>query len=201
MKVIRSFNLFRKVSGKYLKAICAMLYWLFISFSGIAQSGSATVSGTVTSPDGEGLPGVTIAVKDFNLGTVTDAEGNFKLNVPEGAKTLVISFIGYATQEVSINGQSNITVSLVEDVTTLSEVVVIAYGNTTLRNSVGAVQSVNSKELQDIPAPQVTQKLQGKWQARTGDASAYQRISFYFYLFKSIICGRRISNHRRYQSY
>lgn len=157
---VRSFNHFRWVSRCYLAAFGTIVCMLF-AFPAMSQTSEITISGKVTSA-GEQLPGVTVTIKDSNRGVVTDADGNFVINAPASAKTLVFSSIGYATQEVPINNQTNINVELAEDITTLSEVVIVAYGNTTLKTSAGALQNINSKELQDIPAAQVTQKLQGK---------------------------------------
>jgi TonB-linked SusC/RagA family outer membrane protein len=102
------------------------LLLLFVSVSAFAQQ---QVTGTVTSAaDGSPIPGVSILVKGTSAGTSTDADGKFAVNAPAGAETLVISFIGFATQEVSILNKSTIDVVLTEDATELSEVVVTALG-------------------------------------------------------------------------
>jgi hypothetical protein len=86
------------------------------------------VSGRVTQPNGEGLPGVTVLVKGTTTGTNTDASGKFSLDVPEGG-TLVFSNVGYARQEIAITGaNSNLNVSLKEDAQALNEIVVVGYG-------------------------------------------------------------------------
>lgn len=121
-----------------------------------------TVSGQVTSQKGEPLVGVNVTIKGTTTSTATDGNGKYKINVPDGNGTLVFSYIGYFKNEVAINGRTTINVQLAEESKSLDAVVVVAYGSTTQRTSTGALQTVNSKELQDIPASQVTQKLQGK---------------------------------------
>src|SRR5687768_11484946 len=93
-----------------------------------AWSQDKTVSGTVTSADeGTGIPGVNVLEKGTNNGTTTDVNGTYSINVGDNA-TLVFSFVGFATQEIAVGGQSTINVTLQPDVTALSEVVVIGYG-------------------------------------------------------------------------
>lgn len=87
-----------------------------------------TVSGSVTDDKGEGLPGVSIVVKGTTQGTTTDAQGAFKINVSNGSTVLVFSFVGYATQEITVGTQSVITVRLQPGDQTLNEVVVTALG-------------------------------------------------------------------------
>src|SRR5882724_6828446 len=85
------------------------------------------VSGRITDDSGTGLPGVNILIEGTTLGTVTDADGKFNLEVPSDESALVISFIGYATQKITVGSQSIIDVTLVPDVTSLDEVVVTGY--------------------------------------------------------------------------
>ncbi len=87
-----------------------------------------TVTGKVTDFTGSGLPGVSVMVKGTTIGTSTDGDGVYKLNVPSGDVTLVFSFIGYATEEVVVNNQTNVDVMLSEDIMSLNEVVVVGYG-------------------------------------------------------------------------
>ena len=86
-----------------------------------------TVTGKVTGSDGVSLPGVNILEKGTTNGTVSDADGTFKISVNENA-TLTFSFIGYKTQEIIVGSQTNINAVLATDVTSLSEVVVVGYG-------------------------------------------------------------------------
>jgi len=121
-----------------------------------------TVSGKVTDTKGIVLPGVSVLIKGIQNGTTTDRNGEYKISVPDDNAVLVFKYIGFLTQEVSVSGRGMINVTMLEDAKNLDEVVVVAYGKTTQRTSTGALQSVNSKDLQDIPASQFAQKLQGK---------------------------------------
>ncbi|MDP9079882.1 MAG: TonB-dependent receptor [Bacteroidota bacterium] len=120
------------------------------------------VSGKIMDTKGLALPGVSIQIKGTTNGTVSDASGAYKISVPDDNAVLVFKYLGYLTQEVVVSGRGTINVTMLEDAKNLDEVVVVAYGKTTQRSSTGALQSVNSKELEDIPASQFTQKLQGK---------------------------------------
>ena len=86
-----------------------------------------TITGSVTSEeDGGALPGVNVIIKGSTTGTVTDIEGNYRINFPSSASTLIFSFIGYQSREVEVGAQSIIDIQLIPDVTQLGEVVVTA---------------------------------------------------------------------------
>ena len=121
-----------------------------------------TVSGVVTdAAANEALPGVNILIKGTNSGTVTDIDGNYRINA-EGSDTLVFSFIGYKNQEIPIGGRTQINVSLGEDIETLSEVVVIGYGTQQEKDLTSAITTVKSEEITKTPTGQAMQALQGK---------------------------------------
>lgn len=119
------------------------------------------VSGTITDDTGEPLPGVNILVKGTTHGTVTSIDGTYSLNVPEDA-TLVISFIGFLTEEVPVNGRSIIDMSLMPDILTMEEVVVVGYGTVKKSDLTGSVTTIDVSELGDIPANSVERLLQGR---------------------------------------
>ena len=143
-----------------------MRYWLILPLVLLTLAGAfaqgITVKGKVTDDKGEGLPGVTVLLKGTTTGTATDASGSFSLDVPNGNGTLVVSFVGYLTQEVPINNRTSIPVTLASDTKALEEVVVVGYGSQLKKEVTGAVQTVSAKEIKDIPVSQVTQKLQGR---------------------------------------
>jgi TonB-linked SusC/RagA family outer membrane protein len=123
----------------------------------------AKVSGKVTgATDQNGIPGVTVMVKGTNVGTITDLDGNYSLTIPEGGRILVFSFIGMTTQEVPIDNQSVINVSLSENVVAVEEVVVIGYGTVKKSDLTGSVAVVSVKELTRNPSSSASQALQGK---------------------------------------
>lgn len=120
------------------------------------------VSGTVTEDNGEGVPGVNVIVKGTTSGTTTDANGYFTMGVPDGNTTLVFSFVGYATQEVAVANRSTVDVTLLPDITSLSEVVVMGYNSQDKRDVTGSVVTVKSEELLAVPANNFAQQLQGR---------------------------------------
>jgi iron complex outermembrane receptor protein len=110
-----------------------------------AEAQTTTITGKVTSgDDGTGLPGVSILEKGTTNGTVSDAEGLFSINVAPSA-TLVFSFVGYTSQEVLVQGRTSVDVTLMSDITALSEVVVVGYGEQEKRDVTGVVSAVNEK--------------------------------------------------------
>lgn len=129
-----------------------------VSMSAYAQE---TISGKVTDENGEGLPGVTLQVKGTSTGTVTDIDGKYSLSVSPDAE-VVVSFIGYIPQTISINGRSVINVALDIDIAELSEVVVIGYGSVRKSDITGSVSSVKAEELQAFPLLNAAQALQGR---------------------------------------
>jgi hypothetical protein len=85
------------------------------------------ITGKVTADDGSGLPGVHVLIEGTSLGTVTDSDGNYTINVPSDESVLVFSFIGYATQRASVGSLSVVNITLIADITSLDEVVVTGY--------------------------------------------------------------------------
>ncbi|MBO0939988.1 TonB-dependent receptor [Fibrella sp. HMF5335] len=121
-----------------------------------------TVTGRVTEEAGEGLPGVSVVLKGTQRGTVTDADGRYKLDVPDANAVLVFSFVGYISQEVAVGAQVNIDVSLKGDAKTLDEFVVIGYGTTRKSDLTGAVATVKEAQLQERPTSSLNQALSGR---------------------------------------
>lgn len=134
---------------------------LGLTLPGLAQT---SVSGTVTDAEtGETLPGVNITVKDMpERGTATNVDGEFTLNVPSLEETLVFSFVGYVKQEVPLNGQENIEVSLSPDVQQLEDVVVIGYGTQDVDDNTGSVTSVSSDDFNQGAVTNAGELFQGK---------------------------------------
>ena len=122
------------------------------------------VNGNVTSrDDGVPLPGVSVLIKGTQTGTVTDVDGNYTIGVPDEASVLVFSFIGYKTQEASVEGRTNINVSLDADVTQLTEVVVTSFGIEQEKQSLGfSVQELDGEAIVQMRQPNVVSSLQGQ---------------------------------------
>lgn len=120
------------------------------------------VSGVLTDEADSPLPGVNVLLKGSTVGTTTDAQGKFSLSVPDENAVLVISFIGYTTQEIVVGNQTNINVKLVPDVKQLGEVVVVGYGTQKRTSVTGAISSVSSEEISVQPVVSIGQALQGR---------------------------------------
>lgn len=122
-----------------------------------------TVSGKVTSgEDGMAIPGTNIIIKSTTVGTVTDADGNYSIEVPSSQSVLVFSSIGYVSQEVATNGRTTINAVMDLDVQTLSEVVVVGYGTQRKADITGAVATFKTDQLQERPLVRVDQALVGQ---------------------------------------
>ncbi|PSR56494.1 SusC/RagA family protein [Adhaeribacter arboris] len=121
------------------------------------------LSGTIISAKGEPLPGVTVLFKGSTIGTTTNPEGLFNLSLPSTNGVLVISFIGYLTKEVTVNGQTNLKIALDEDAKALDEVVIVGYGTQKKSDLTGAVASIANLNvtLKQTPASSFEKALQG----------------------------------------
>src|SRR5579875_1577836 len=140
--------------GKILRRAMLFVSCIVIMFSPArAQNGAGTVvRGTVKDNQGGSLPGVTVKVKGTKVAVVTNVEGNYSVNVPAGSNTLVFSFVGMETQEVDINGRTQINVTLKESARTLAtvDVVSIGYGTQRRQDVNGAISSVTASQIANI---------------------------------------------------
>ncbi len=127
----------------------------------VVISNDVTVSGNVTDENGEGLPGASVLVKGTTIGTTTNLDGNYKLSVPEGT-TLVISFVGYKTQEIELGNRTVVDVKLAPDAETLEEVVVVGYGTQKKATLTGSAVTLNATELESIPTAQLSNNIAGR---------------------------------------
>ena len=145
---------------KWLQGGNTILYLLLLcSFS--ALNAQTTVSGKVTDNTGMGIPGANVTVKGTTTAISTNVDGDFSIQADENA-TLVISYIGYGTQEIEINGREVINISLEENAQTLNEVVVIGYGTQKRQDINGSVSSIKATDVEDLPQVSIDQMMQGK---------------------------------------
>jgi TonB-linked SusC/RagA family outer membrane protein len=135
-----------------------LLFFLVVSLSAFSQNRSIT--GKVTGADGFTIPGVTIQLSGTTTGTISDANGEFKISADKGS--LKFSCVGYITQEIKLESQAVINVVLQESVSTLNEVVVIGYGTQVKKDLTTAVSMVDQKDIEDRPIVSAAQALQGK---------------------------------------
>ncbi|WP_313777743.1 TonB-dependent receptor [Flagellimonas nanhaiensis] len=128
----------------------------------VSAQDNITVSGTVTDGQGTPLPGANVILKNTTTGVQTDFDGNYVLdNVPSNG-TLVFSYIGFTSQEIPVNGQNTINISLQEDTQALDEVVVVGYGELKVKDLTSAIATVDSEVLDLAPVGQPMQALQGR---------------------------------------
>ena len=121
-----------------------------------------TVTGTVLDEESKPLPGASVLEKGTTNGTTTDADGKFSLNVQDENSILVFSFIGYVSQEVPLNGRTDLHIGMQMDMKSLDEVVVVGYGTQKKVNLTGAVGSVDGEKLVMSPATNAISAMQGR---------------------------------------
>lgn len=134
---------------------------LFIFLGSMSANAQGVINGKVTNESDEALAGVTIVVEGTTVGTLSDEEGSFSLKAASDA-VLVISYIGYTTQNVPVNGKTSLNIILVDEKTTLDEVVVIGYGSVKKSDVTGSVSSVKAVDIQAFPLLNAGQALQGR---------------------------------------
>ncbi|WP_375587774.1 TonB-dependent receptor [Flagellimonas aurea] len=127
-----------------------------------AENQDFSVSGTVTDESGMPLPGTSIVEKGTTNGTQTDFDGNFALTLSDSNATLVVSYIGFASKEVAVAGQSELNIVLQESAAALDEIVVIGYGSVKKSDLTGAVSSLKSEDMNPGANASVDQMLQGR---------------------------------------
>jgi TonB-dependent starch-binding outer membrane protein SusC len=142
-----------------LKCLLTVVF-LLGGLSVMAQN--RTVTGKVTASDNSLLPGANILLKGTAIGTITDASGNFSIEVRSDNDVLVISSIGFRPQQITIGNQTTLTIAMQEDISQLSEVVVTGYGTERQKDVTGAVSTVAPKDLTAVPAANFAQQLQGR---------------------------------------
>ncbi|MBC6999068.1 TonB-dependent receptor [Cytophaga sp. FL35] len=160
-------------NAKLLLLMCGLL---FVS----ASWAQTVVTGTVTDDQNIPLPGSSVVEKGTTNGVTTDFDGNFSIEVADDA-TLIISYLGYAPQEVTINGQSSISVQLLPDATQLEDVVVVGYGTQKRSDITGAISSVKSEDFNQGVVTNPGELLQGKMAgvnitSNSGEPGASQNV-------------------------
>jgi TonB-linked SusC/RagA family outer membrane protein len=140
--------------------------FLLLLLTGIAMTsvafGQTQVSGTVTTKQGDPLPGVNVVVKGTGSGTTTDGNGKYALAITESNPVLTFSFIGFMNQDITVGNRTVVDIQLEEDVRSLEEVVVVGYGTVRKSDLTGSVSSVKADAFKDMPVTTVDQALQGR---------------------------------------
>ena len=148
----------KNVHFRYLSLGIAFLFLINLN----AYSQQRKVSGSVSDNTSFSIPGVSVVVKGTTQGTITDADGNFTIDVSASNGVLVFSSIGYLTQNVEVGNKTTLQIVLEADNQTLDEVVVTGYGTQSKREITGAVTTVNADDLKAVPATTFAQQLQGR---------------------------------------
>jgi TonB-dependent starch-binding outer membrane protein SusC len=143
------------------KFVAACLLLLTLTSTSLSAQ-AKRLTGTVSDDKGP-VPGASVVVKGTTNGAVTDIDGNFALDLKADNAVLMISSVGYSTQEIVVGAQTTLKIVLAEDVSTLSEVVVTGYGaDATKRQTTGAVSTVKARDLQAVASGNIEQQLQGR---------------------------------------
>ena len=164
-QLVQKFGLFLLVCSQFLaesKANTVVDVSTRISMVRVSEDAVATtVKGKITAENGEPLVGASVVVKGTTNGTITDLDGSFSLSVPNEKAILVISFVGHNTQEIVVGSQTEINIKLTES-GALSEIVVVGYGTQKKSQTTGAISSLNSRQLTEMPVTNIGQALQGR---------------------------------------
>ena len=148
-----------KCTTYYFRSLGLLLLLCLIPLWSVAQN--ITVKGIVKDNFGEPVIGANVTEKGTTNGMITDLDGNFSLTVQKNA-TLVISYIGYITQEIAVKGNANLNITLKEDSKALEEVVVIGYGTARKSDVTGSIASVGGDKLREMPATNITYAIQNR---------------------------------------
>ena len=143
-----------------MKRLVLLFTFLLPLLSVLAQN--RTITGKVTDDNGRPIVNATVLIKETGAGTSTDVGGNFSIQTDTRSKTLVISYVGMASQEITIGHRTTINTTLKQEGRSMDEVVVVAYGTQVKKKVTGAISRVNGRDLENKPFTSVDQMLQGK---------------------------------------
>ncbi|MBD8489065.1 SusC/RagA family TonB-linked outer membrane protein [Echinicola sp. CAU 1574] len=155
------------ISRRLLLLVMFLATYLAFSQEGYAQQSNNRIhiTGSITNQSGESLPGATVLVKGTLVGISAGPDGNFTIDVPTKPNqqpVLVVSFIGFKSKEITLGNQTKLKITLEEDINTLDDVTVIAYGKRSKEELISSVASVKSEDIQDMPAANLENLLQGQ---------------------------------------
>ena len=145
---------------KLARGILTMLSLFVLANVSLAQT--KTVTGKVTDSKGDPVPSATVTAKGTKTSTTTANDGSFRINVPSGSTTLVISSVGFGTQEVSISGKDDVSISLETQNAALEEVVVVGYGTRKVKDLTGSVANITPKDFNKGQIGTPDQLIQGR---------------------------------------
>ena len=152
----------KKTMHNFIRSTCIWILWCLPILGSSAHIFDKTITGTVRDENNDPLIGVSIVAKNTTVGTITNADGNYELKLPDDVTTLVFSYIGYQTQEINIDGRNIIDLTMVSAAAQIEQVVVIGYGTINKRDVTGAVKSLRTEEFNKGIINTPEQLLQGK---------------------------------------
>jgi TonB-linked SusC/RagA family outer membrane protein len=159
---------FTHLRMKQIVKLAILLFLLpFLGLTATAGNSSSqqverNISGIVWDENGEAIIGANVVVPGTSTGAITDLDGKFRLNVPEGKATIKISYLGYEDQEIDIANKTNVIIRLIPSYQELDELVVIGYGTVKKRDLTGSVASVKSRDILNTPTANAIEAIQGK---------------------------------------
>ena len=146
-----------------MKKLTLLLAFLLFAGMQVILAQTRDVTGTVSSSDdGATIPGASVVVKGTTVGTITDMEGRFTLKAPVGAKSLVVSFVGFTSQEIALTGAKEYKISLKSEQVSVDEVVVVGYGTQKKREVTGAISQVKGDAMANLATPSFESQLAGR---------------------------------------
>jgi len=143
-----------------LRKAVAMLLFALVGF--VCNAQEIAVRGRISEDSGQPLIGATVALRGTSSGSVTDTDGNFSITVPSESAVLIISYIGYVTQEITVGNQRKLEIVLKLNANLLNETVVVGYGTQEKKDVTGAISTVKGSDIANIPAMGLSQSLQGR---------------------------------------
>ncbi len=158
------YEIYVKIRSKAVAHLQILLFILLVNLIVVNSTfAQKKVTGKVTSEESpDGLPGVSVLLKGANVGALTNADGTYSISIPTENATLIFSFIGMKTREVSVGNQSTIDIELLDDASSLDEVVVIGYGTQVRREVTGSIVSLNEDSFSAQANTNIDQMIQGK---------------------------------------
>jgi hypothetical protein len=146
-----------------MKKLTLLLAFLLFAGMQVILAQTRDVTGTVSSADdGATIPGASVVVKGTTVGTITDMEGHFALKAPASAKTLVVSFVGFTSQEIALSGAKEYKIALKSEQVSVDEVVVVGYGTQKKREVTGAISQVKGEQMANLATPSFESQLAGR---------------------------------------
>jgi len=152
----------RYSTKKSIQFIAGIFLFLAISTTAFAQQ-ATVIRGKITDSNNAGLPGISVRIKNTTSGTSTDGKGNYQINVPGTTAILQYSAVGFVTQEIAVNGKTEINVSLQSDDRNLNELVVVGYGTQKKETVTGSISQVKGADLVKSPQPNLSNSLAGRF--------------------------------------